>query len=401
MNDIHNYAWAGALAGILPALLLLLAGAGWRKLAQGAAISIFLPLLGAAPVAYWAFKIAQSDRGRGGGESAPIGDLVSAVLAFGAAFLLLCAITLYWQIASKRLTLERAPRSLALLVPGGLAVLLAAFCVADITIGFSPRMASTERLIQQLDNQSDSPVGAELVRRGPPVVPVIVAALRRPLKPNEPEYVAAGQQALLLRVLIRIGGPEATAEIRRWSARCVSAEVRAVAIDGLASQGDRSVIPLIVEMLGAHSPSSGARRPELFHALGALKAADQVGLIRSVLFDDPGNTFFNIRPAVAALAAIDTDQAWGVISELASSKDASLASETMVALQQCHGPRTVAFLSKILDDPDPKRSREAYEALVWAERSLFPDRASWSWSEANAEKLRAALNKRAANGPEH
>ena len=398
MFDIHQCAWLGAMA-FVPALFLLVAGLGWRKLAQGLALSLGLPLIGAVVLALVALKLSHEfGSGGGSGEWRGLGELFIAVLTGGATFLILFVITLLWQLRSKRMTLERAQRSPVPLGLGGIAMLLAAVCVGDILIGFTPKMAPTERLIRHLGHGgAESPVEAELVQRGPQAVPVIIAELHRHpyVKSNEDEIIDLTAVSPLLRVLGRIGGTEATTEIRRWTGKDVPAYVRAVAIDVLATQGDRSVIPFIVEMLGNHPDNDWQfQRPELFHALGVLKAGDQVGLMRSALLDGRTGGSSHIRPAVAALAAIDTDEAWALIADLVVHKDMSVAEEVVRALEKCPGSRTLALLGKTLDDPDPARREAAYTALQRLEPRLLENGPVWSWSEANAEKLRAALKKR-------
>ena len=400
MTQIHHYAWLGAMA-FIPALFLLLAGLGWRKLAKGLALSLGLPLVGAVVSALVALKLSHEfNSGGGSGEWRGLGELVIAVLTGGASFLILFVLTLLWQLRSKRMTRERAPRSGVLLGLGGLAVMLAAVSTGDIIIGFNPKLAPTERLIQQLGHGgAESPVEAELVRHGPEAVPVITAELHRHpyQKSSEDEIIDLISVSPLLRVLGRLGGAEATTEVRRWTAKAVPSHVRAVAIDVLATQGDRTVIPLVVEMLS--KPADGdwqVQRPELFHALGVLKAGEQVGLMRSALVNGRTGGSAHIRPAVIALAAIDTDEAWALILELAANKDEFIAKEVVLALEKCPGSRTFAVLGKILDSPEPSRREAAFTALQRLEPRLLKNGPVWSWSEADAEKMRAALQKRAS-----
>ena len=103
MFDIHQHAWLGALA-FVPALFLLAAGWGWRKLAQGLALSLGLPLVGAVVLALTALKLSY-DLGEGGGsgEWRGLGELFMAVLVGGATFLILFVSTLLWQLRSKRM----------------------------------------------------------------------------------------------------------------------------------------------------------------------------------------------------------------------------------------------------------------------------------------------------------
>ena len=401
MSDIHQYAWLGAMALVPTALMLLLGGMGWRKLAQALALLLTVPLVGAALVTVVALKLAHDfGIGGGSGEWKGLGQLFIAVLAGGATFLLLVVLTLLWQLRSKRMTVERAPSSRLMLILGSIAAVVAAVSVADIVIGFTPSMAPTQRLVRQLGHGGEeSPVEAELVRRGPQAVPVIVAELHRHpfVKSNEDVTIDLTLVPPLLRVLGRIGGTEATAELRRWTAKEVPAYVRAVAIDVLATHGDRSVIPLIVEMLGNHANNDFLfLRPELFHALGVLKAGDQVGLIRAALASDRTGSTSHLRPVVTALAAIDTDDAWALISDLAANQNAYYAEEVVRALEKCPSPRTLALLGKVLDSPEPTRRDAAYTALQRLEPRLLENGPEWTWSEANAGRLRAALKKRLA-----
>ena len=98
-----------------------------------------------------------------------------------------------------------------------------------------------------------------------------------------------------------------------------------------------------------------------------------------------GEDFFMIQAAVAALAAIDTDEAWQAIGELATDKAKGRRSATVRALEMCPDPRTVQFLLAALDDPDVRQ--EAYVALLRVEPRLQSE-VDWSWSVGNVEKIR-------------
>jgi HEAT repeat protein len=244
----------------------------------------------------------------------------------------------------------------------------------------------------------ESPAATELVRRGRQSVPAIVAELQRhPYQRRRPgDVVELAGVPSLLRVLGRIGGDEVKTELHRWTAPQAPPNVRAVAIDILATQGDRSVLPDIEEMLSGHAGEEWKyHRPELFHALGALKAGNEAGLIGRALRAE-GERNSNTFAAVTALAAIDNDESWALIFELAENPDPSASQDVVRALEKCPGPRTMALLGKLLDDSDPTRRHAAYRALQRVDPQLLENGPDWIWSEQNERRLRAAVKQRLA-----
>jgi hypothetical protein len=396
MSFLHQYAWLGA-AAFVPALLLLLAGAGWRKLAKGLTVSLGLPLLVTALVAYSVLKVNPTWI-RGDGSAGDFVRFTFLFLGCAVIFLVLGVITLCWQVSRPAIS-ERTRRSRLILVFGGLAALLTALFGADRFIGATPAIASAERLIDELIWRSlyphtgaVAPYAVELLRRDSLAVPAIVAELHR--HPWRRSTTDQGIDLVLLKTLFQIDDPAALAEIRRWTGRDAPAWIRVMAINALATRGDQSILPLIVENLREiRGKNHRDEYAQLFHALGALKAADHIVMIRFALMGDPIDTAWNIGPAVSALTAIDTNEAWGLIAELAALRDAHLSNNALGALARSANPQTMALLREMLGDIDPARAHGAYLIL---QRFHPPLAEIGSWNEVNARRMREALRAKAA-----
>lgn len=173
----------------------------------------------------------------------------------------------------------------------------------------------------------------------------------------------------------------------------MDAGIRVAAVTALATLGDRSVEPKIVQFLAKNDGQWSWQRPQLLKALGLLKAAGQVGTIRQLVAQQPPFTPPHLTTAgVAALVAIGTDEAWTAIAELSAHKEKSRRIEVLTALQNHPGPRAVAVLAKALDDPEAS----VRESAFWAMRRAAPELAGVvpsDWNEENGKKMRDAAMK--------
>ena len=173
----------------------------------------------------------------------------------------------------------------------------------------------------------------------------------------------------------------------------------------LAENHDASALPLIVEHIQKRTdPDWRQQQPAMLRALGELRATNHVGVIREALMpstNSPAGTvpsFLRIRAGVTALAAINTDEAWSLIGELAVSPERAKRSLVVSALEHCAGPRQVGLLLKALDDADPGVREIAFAALVRTEPKL-KGALDIKWSEANVQKARELLKPAAAAVP--
>jgi HEAT repeat protein len=232
----------------------------------------------------------------------------------------------------------------------------------------------------------------ELARRGSAAVPAILAELRRL---SGPPAEGAPPSAIppLLRMLGRIGGAEANAELHRWAEGNSRPVILAAAACALAAQGDRRAVPLIARHLKADGGEWPSLYPDMLKALGGMKAAEQTGAIRDVLATRGlGSAPLLLQSGIEALAAIGTDEAWAAISELSADKEPSRQCDVLTALQTVPGPRTVALAAKALDDPDARVREAAYWAIYRVQPKLLEGMPN-GWSEENGRKLREALRR--------
>ena len=391
-----NFADAVAFILLLPMLCLLLAGAGWRKLSLALGTSFGASVIAGAIAAVIAIFLQGSGPAGGSGEWAGIGRLGVALLVGFLTALIIFAGILSSQTRSKPDLLKRAPIATSLLIAGGLLVLILVVYPAVDRSGLLIHIVRSSSLASRLGRNSRSAqVESELIRRGPEAVPAVVAELHRHpyQKTNPGDAIEMASVPPLLGVLARIGGPDATTEIRRWTAPEVPPHVRTLAIDLLATQGDSSVLPTIEQLLEAPAEQSWKyRRADLYHALGVLKPANTVELIRAGLETSAYST--DVFAAVTTLATLDTQASWALIYELAERQDTG--ESAIRALENCPGEKTLVLLGKLLGEKDPTRRQAAYRAVQRLDPRLLENGPIWIWNEQNEQKLRVALDRRLA-----
>lgn len=384
MNDLTNI---GILAIVL-AFLAALAGAGFWRMAV-ALVMAAATAAGAAAGAGWVtWRVANASM-TGGGEWRGLGPMVAGVIATGVVFLVVFVAILTVIGVTKRGVFRRsAPSRIAL----GVSAALFAGGVCAFLLD-TPAHATTALLVRKLGSgAASSEVEQELVRRGPAVVPTLLAELHRHPYSRD-DHSAPSEVPPQLRVLGQVGGSDAKAELHRWLQADVDPGIRVAAVLALAAQGDHSIEPQIVQFLGKNDGQWPWQRPQLFKALGRLKAVGQVGTIRQLVAGQPLHTPPHLAPeGVAALVAIGTDDAWAAIAELGAHKEKSRRIEVLTALQNHPGLRTVAVLARALDDPEVT----VRESAFWALRRTAPELAGAvpsDWSEENGRRLREAATK--------
>ena len=326
---------------LLPALLLILAGLGWRKLARRLSVGLLVIGGGTALAGWltieWVMHVSsRHDSWRG--LTALVDGLIAAALA--ALVLIVGAIILL--VRKWKTSVERAPRSRALLRGGFCALLVGGVCLAHVLVVHQPRLVSDARLLREYAGAATPAVEEEFARRGPTAAAVVIARLRQfpiapaaPLNPNEPSP--------FLHLLGRLGGPDARAELTRWSAPEVPAGLRFDALAARAEIGDTDAAPIIGALLTAGTETEWEwRRAQLYRALGQLRATGQISALRAALLPDPSP--FAREAAITALIAIDTDEAWAVIDEGLADPDAPRRSAALEILAQHPCPRAQARL---------------------------------------------------------
>ena len=145
--------------------------------------------------------------------------------------------------------------------------------------------------------------------------------------------------------------------------------------------GRPGAVPLIAEFLAKRDGQWPWVRAELIKALGQFKSADHIGTLRDAMLLDW--SINGVVPAgIAALAALDTDEAWAVIGELSTQSDKRRRSDVLSALEHCPGKRTVRFAAKALEDPEASVREAAYWTIYRVEPKLL-DGIPFGWSEEN------------------
>lgn len=118
---------------LIPAVLLLVAGAGWRKMVKGLLLSLLVAFVGAMLVGVATFKIGYAmDRS---GEWRGFGALIIGALAGIAIFFILLIASVWWLVRTRRMTRERAPVLPVLFGVGGAGTILAVVSIAYAVIG--------------------------------------------------------------------------------------------------------------------------------------------------------------------------------------------------------------------------------------------------------------------------
>lgn len=239
-------------------------------------------------------------------------------------------------------------------------------------------------------NWGDSESEDEAVRRGARLIPAITAELRRLETPGEKDW-PPHQVPPLLKILGRIGGAEARAELHRWAEGKAELSIRISAMTALAKMDDRTVEPLIVTALGKSDRVSDLQVNELIEALGALNATNQISAIRAAVFREQSYVGPMLRQtSVSVLAKFGTDEAWAVITEICADKNDLRRGDALTALRKIPGPRSLAIAAEALDSP----SQLVREAAWWTVKELDPksvDSIPGGYSDENAKKLREAL----------
>lgn len=385
--------WLGVTCLAL-AFLVALAGLGWWRLATALVAAGVLAALAAAGVGWAVWRVAFSFE-HGGGEWRGIGSFAVAVIATAATFLLVFVLTMILLGVTKRVIFRRSPASLLVL---GISALLLAGGLGAFTLN-TPRHASNLQLVRQLENTWESPeIENEISRRGSVMMPVILAELTRLSKPDTDGY-APRNVPPLLRLLGRLGGTEANAELHRWAENDSQPGIRVAAVCALSALGDGSVVPLIAQFLAKNDGEWPQQRPDLLKALGRLQAVDQVGTIRDVVARQAPFTPPQVaQEGVAALAAIGTDEAWAALSVLSEHPEKSRRVEVIGELHKVPGERSLAILTKALDDPEATVREAAYWSLLRIEPKLNTV-APPPWNEAAHQKMREALKPRESSKP--
>ena len=157
------------------AFLALLAGAGFWRLVIALVAAALLAAGAAAGVGWVVWRIANSFT-TGGGEWRGLGPLVIGVITTGVVFLGGFVVTMIVIGVTKRGIFRRSPASRIAL---GMGALLFAGGVGAFVLD-TPAHAPTALLVRKLGNGAASGADEqELVRRGPAVVPDLLAELHR------------------------------------------------------------------------------------------------------------------------------------------------------------------------------------------------------------------------------
>ena len=378
--------------------VVLLAGLGWRRMAAGGLVALFAGVGGGMMFGLLAYRIAlRVDRvaaAAGGGGPLVTGFVVGAVAA-----VIVLVWTLVWLVRTNRVAIERAATSRVWLVLGCVGLVLAGVWAAKRMVKKHPSLASTEQLALAFAETPRADLEEELVRRRQDAVPGILEVLenRDAMETEDNERIEPEQLAQLVRVLGRIGGQEALTALRKMVVDDALTEVRVAAALALADNHDATGLPLIVEVLKERREADWRQQqPAMLHALGNLQATNHVGVIRAALGPVTNTvagsvpSFLRIRAGVGALAAINTDEAWALIGELAVDPHKARRVMVMSALQLSPGPRQVPVLLTALGDAEKEVREAAYVALVRSEPRL-KGVLEPKWSEANVQKVRELL----------
>lgn len=393
MNTTLNY--LGAVFLVITAVVLL-AGLGWRRLAAGGLIALLAAVGGGVVFGALAYRIALRFHPTAGHGTGAVlaGFGVGAVAA-----LIILVATLVWLVRANRVALERTAVSRVWLLLGAAGLVVVGLWAAKLVGKANPSLASTDQLARSYAETTRTDVEDELVRRRQDAVPSILEVLenRAELATEDDERVEPAQLAQLARVLGKIGGPDALEALKKLLLNDPLPEVRVAAALALAEHHDATGLPLIVEQIEQRrDPDWRQQQPAMLRALGDLKATNHVGVIRAALA--PGTngpagsvpSFLRLRAGVTALAAINTDEAWAVIGELAASPEKHRRALVMSALEHCPGPHATPLLLTALNDPEPTVREAAYVSLLRSEPRLKGGPMN-QWSEANAQKVRELL----------
>ncbi|MEK7794028.1 MAG: HEAT repeat domain-containing protein [Candidatus Hydrogenedentota bacterium] len=323
LNFLASPKSAVAGACLLAGAALLIAGAGYRRFAM--ALVILAALSAAAGVAVFAVSLGVLLTTAGSGEGAGLGAGIGAIiLGLGAGGLTFAGGLLWLALRGARYR-ERGTRVLPLYAAGALLIVFA----TGITLLRFPQWQSAGMLVNTLGSPN-GPAGyaarEELIARGPSAVPEIIAQLHAANENDIQEFESGRTLGIMeqLGALGAIGGPEAIAELRAWLNRDCAPDIRGSAASALAEAGDTESAHAIAVLIENDDYEWRKTHLDLVYALGLLKAKDEVPYIASALTTREGEQgssweFQMTETGVAALAKIDTPEAWAAISELAAS----------------------------------------------------------------------------------
>ena len=129
-----------------------------------------------------------------------------------------------------------------------------------------------------------------------------------------------------LELLGALGGPQSVAELRKWFNSDYAPDIRATAARGLGEAGDTESAHAIALLLEERSYEWRKGHFQLLRALTLLKAKNELTHVKSAMQftrDEEGTSFQIglLGEGMQYLVAVDTPEAWAVVSEVANEGD--------------------------------------------------------------------------------
>lgn len=318
-----------ATIAIFIGVAFVVLGMGYRRL--GVALAIVFALTVGVSVAAWFVGAFAGLALAGRGEGAGVAAIVFAFAFSGLSGLVTFAAGIAWVIWRRERYLLRGDRSRALVALGSAFFLLAGASATMQLVRVSPGLMSDGALTGQasgLDGPLRAEARDELLARGQGAVPDVIASLQNANQSDVHTFESGLNGGVLyhLELLGALGGPQSVAELRKWFNSDYAPDIRATAARGLGEAGDAESAHAIALLLEERSYEWRKGHFQLLRALTLLKAIDEIAHVKSAMqfTPDEEGTSFQIGllgEGVQYLVAVDTPEAWAVVSEVANAGD--------------------------------------------------------------------------------
>ena len=318
-----------AAIALFSGIAFLAAGAGYRRLSVALAIVFTLTIT--VSVAAWFVGAFAGLALAGRGEGAGVAAIVFAFAVAGLSSLVTLAAGVAWIVWKRGRYLSRGIGTRALVAVGLAFFVIAGASATRQLVRVTPRLMSDRALTGQasgLNGPLRAEARDEILARGQDAVPDVVASLQYANQSDLHTFESGLNGAVMyhLEVLGSLGGSQAVTELRKWFNSDCAPDIRATAARGLGEAGDAESAQAIALLLEERSYEWRKCHFQLLRALTLLKANEQLAHVKSALqftSDEEGSSFQIglIGEGVQYLVAIDTPEAWAVISEVASTGD--------------------------------------------------------------------------------
>lgn len=332
---------AFATIAVFSGVAFVALGMGYRRLAV--ALAVLFAITVGVSVAAWFVGVFVGLALAGRGEGAGVAAIVLAFAVAGLSAIVTIATGIAWIVWKRERYLSRGIGSRVLVAVGLVCFLLAgasaSMQLVRVTPGLMPNRALTGQA-SGLNGPLRAEAREELLARGQDAVPDVIASLQNANQSDLHTFESGLNGAVMyhLELLGELGGPPAIAELRKWFNSDYAPDIRATAARGLGEAGDAESAHAIALLLEQRSYEWRKSHFQLLRALTLLKAKDELVHVKSALqftADEEGTSFQIglIGEGAQYVVAVDTPEAWAVMTEVANAGDAHRKETVARALQ--------------------------------------------------------------------